>query len=213
MFAIAAMSRNGVIGRGSEIPWRIPEEFRWFRRMTLGSVVIMGRRTFESLPKPLDGRVTVVLTRHPERLLADEELKARLEGALVGAAAHRAPDMAQLSLPKLPRTEVRLVRGLESLERAGLTKSAWLCGGAQLYQQFLARCSDLYLSVIDRDVEGDAHFPPFEHLFDLAGVAAEFAEFRVLHYTRNETSDRREPDAGAAVAPPLASPPAASRRG
>jgi dihydrofolate reductase len=213
MFAIAAMSRNGVIGRGSEIPWRIPEEFRWFRRMTLGSVVIMGRRTFESLPKPLDGRITVVLTRHPARLLSDERMKARFEGALVGAAAHRAPDIAQLSLPKIPRTEVRLARGLESLAKAGLTRSAWLCGGAQLYGQFLGQCSELFLSVIDRDVEGDTFFPRFEHLFDLAGVAAEFAEFRVLHYTRNQADDRREPDAAAAVAPPLASPPAASRRG
>jgi dihydrofolate reductase len=195
MFAIAAMSRNGVIGDGAGIPWRIAEELRWFRRKTLGNVVIMGRRTFESLPKPLDGRVNVVLTRHPGRLLADERLKERFGSATVGSAAHRVRDLvAQLDLPRLPRTQVRLARNLDSLARAGITDRAWLCGGAQLYAQFLGRCSELYLSVIDREVEGDVLFPPFEHLFELRGVAAEFSEFRVLHYVRNGVSEDRGSD-------------------
>lgn len=189
MFAIAAMARNRIIGNGNGIPWRIPEEFKWFRRMTLGRVVIMGRRTFESLPKPLDGRVNVVLTRHPARLRADERLKPWFAEALVGSAAHGAPDVAQLTLPRLPRTQVRLARGIDSLARAGLTRDAWLCGGARVYQQFLGRCTELYLSVIDREVLGDASFPPFEHLFDLAGVVSEGSEFRVLRYVRNQVSD------------------------
>jgi dihydrofolate reductase len=191
MFAIAAMSRNRVVGNGNSIPWRIPDEFKWFRRMTLGSVVIMGRRTFESLPKPLDGRINVVLTRHPGRLVADRALAERFAHAVVGPAAHAVRGVAQLDLPRLPRTQVHLARGMDSLERAGVTERAWLCGGVQLYEQFLARCSDLYLSVIDREVEGDAVFPPFEHLFDLAGVVAEFPEFRVLHYVRNDVADVR----------------------
>jgi len=211
MLAIAAMSRNRVIGNGNAIPWRIPEEFKWFRRVTLGRVVIMGRRTFESLPKPLDGRVNVVLTRHPARLRADERMKEYFAEALVGAAAHSAPDIAQLSLPRIPRTQVRLARGIDSLARAGVTRDACLCGGAEVYRQFLGQCSELYLSVIDREVEGDALFPPFEHLFDLAGVVAESSEFRVLHYVRNQVDDgrgsspaarRRRPTIGAATSRP-----------
>lgn len=189
MFAIAAMARNRVVGNGNAVPWRIPEEFKWFRRMTLGHVVIMGRRTFESLPKPLEGRVNVVLTRHPARLLKDTDAKGRFAGAVVGTAAHRVRGLAQLELPKIPHTQVHLARGIDSLARAGLTKDAWLCGGVQVYEQFLHRCSELYLSVIDREVEGDAFFPPFEHLFDLAGVVAEFSEFRVFRYVRNGVSD------------------------
>lgn len=200
MYAIAAMSRNRVVGNGNTIPWRIPDEFKWFRRMTLGHVVIMGRRTFESLPRPLDGRVNVVLTRHPSRLLADEAITERCTRALVGPAAHRIHGIAQLDLPRIPRTEVHLARGIDSLARAGLTERAWLCGGVQVYRQFLHRCSELYLSVIDREVEGDALFPPFEHLFDLAGVVAEYPEFRVLRYTRNGASD--VPEASPARAPP-----------
>jgi len=201
MFAIAAMSRNRVVGNGNAIPWRIPDEFRWFRRMTLGHVVIMGRRTFESLPKPLDGRVNVVLTRHPTRLMANEAIRKRCTRALVGPAAHRVRSIAQLDLPKIPRSEVHLARGIDSLERAGLTDRAWLCGGVQVYEQFLHRCSDLYLSVIDREVEGDAFFPPFEHLFDLAGVVAEFSEFRVLRYVRNGENDLRKPRSGGRAPP------------
>jgi dihydrofolate reductase len=187
MLAIAAMSKNRVIGNRGAIPWRIPDEFKWFRRKTLGSFLIMGRRTFESLPKPLDGRITIVLTRHPEKLRRDEETNGRFAEALTGAAAHRVADI----LPG--HSEVRLARSLESLQRAGIAERAWLCGGVQLYEQFLSQCSELFLSVIDREVEGDAFFPPFEHLFDLAGVEAEFPEFRVLRYVRNENLDAREP--------------------
>ncbi len=188
MFAIAAMSRNRVIGNGGSIPWRIPDELRWFRRMTLGSVVIMGRHTFESLPRPLDGRVNVVLTRHPRRLLADESLRERYGDAVVRSTAYRADEVTQLSFPRIPRAQVRLARGIESL--VGPDVKAWLCGGAQVYAQFLGRCTELYLSVLNREVEGDTVFPPFEHLFDLSGTIAEFSEFRVLRYLRNDVTDR-----------------------
>lgn len=197
MFAIAAMSRNRVIGAGNSIPWRIPEELKWFRQMTLGGVVIMGRRTFESLPRPLAGRVNIVLTRHPRRLVAEQGDEDRFFAALVGAAAHRQEEIGQLSLPNLARPQVRLVRSIESLTRAGLTDRAWLCGGAQVFAQFLPDCSELFLSIIDREVEGDAFFPAFEHLFDLAGVAAEFPQFRVLHYVRNDAGTTHSPGAAA----------------
>ncbi len=183
MLAIAAMSRNRVIGKGSSIPWRIPAELKWFRRMTLGGVVVMGRKTFESLPKPLDGRVTVVLTHDPRRLLEDERFRERYGDAVVRASAHGSGAVAELHLPKLPLAQVRLARGIESFAEPGV--KTWLCGGAQVYERFLGQCTDLYLSVVDRDVEGDAYFPRFEHLFEPAGVVEEFPEFRVHHYVRN----------------------------
>jgi dihydrofolate reductase len=153
MRAIAAMSRNRVVGNGGAIPWHIPEEFRWFRRTTMGGAVVMGRRTFESLPKLLDGRMHVVLTREPGRVT--------------------------------PGPDVQVASSIESALSAAAGRPVWLCGGVQVYEQFLPRCAELYLSVVDRDVEGDAFFPRFEHLFDLAGVLAQSAEFRVLRYVRN----------------------------
>src|SRR5436305_15119378 len=61
--AIAAMSENRVIGQGNKIPWHLPEDFKWFKKMTTGQVVVMGRKTFESIGKPLPNRETIVLSR------------------------------------------------------------------------------------------------------------------------------------------------------
>jgi dihydrofolate reductase len=61
--AIAAMSENRAIGNGNQIPWHLPEDFKWFKKMTTGQVVVMGRRTFESIGKPLPNRETIVLSR------------------------------------------------------------------------------------------------------------------------------------------------------
>ncbi len=62
--AIAAMSENRVIGHGPRIPWHLPDDFKWFKKMTLGQVVVMGRKTFESIGRPLPGRETVIVSRH-----------------------------------------------------------------------------------------------------------------------------------------------------
>jgi dihydrofolate reductase len=61
--AIAAMSLNRVIGQGNQIPWHLPEDFKWFKAVTMGHVLVMGRKTFESIGRPLPGRETIVLTR------------------------------------------------------------------------------------------------------------------------------------------------------
>ncbi len=63
--AIAAMSLNRIIGAGNRLPWHLPEDFKWFKKMTTGQVIVMGRKTFESIGKPLPNRLTVVLTRSP----------------------------------------------------------------------------------------------------------------------------------------------------
>lgn len=84
--AIAAVAENGVIGRGLEIPWKIPEDFRHFKRTTMGGVLLMGRRTWESLgAKPLPGRENAVLTLRPE-LVKGARAFASLEEA---ASAYR----------------------------------------------------------------------------------------------------------------------------
>src|SRR5438105_11367065 len=67
--AIAAMSLNRVIGAGNKIPWHLPEDFKWFKRMTTGKVVVMGRKTFESLGQPLPNRRNFILSRHPRQLI------------------------------------------------------------------------------------------------------------------------------------------------
>src|SRR2546422_7854225 len=63
--AIAAVSLNRVIGAGNKIPWHLPEDFKWFKKMTTGHIIVMGRKTYESVGKPLPNRTTIVLTRSP----------------------------------------------------------------------------------------------------------------------------------------------------
>jgi len=152
--AIAAMSLNRVIGAGGKIPWHLPEDFKWFKKMTSGQVVIMGRRTFESIGKPLPNRTTVVVTRSAHSI----------PGAVVIS------DLKELT-PARPAFEGR---------------ELFICGGAQLYHAALPLCSDLYLTLVKRTVEGDTYFPPFEDQFDLAEELRDEPEFKILHYRDRE---------------------------
>jgi dihydrofolate reductase len=148
--AIAAMSLNRVIGRANAIPWHLPEDFKWFKKMTTGHVLVMGRKTFESIGKPLPNRTTVVLTR---------------SGATIPGT---------ITLPDFS--------ALNSDAPAWGGRELFVCGGAQVYQQALPLCSDVYLTLVKRTVEGDTFFPPFEDKFDLLETLVETPEFKVLHY-------------------------------
>ncbi len=79
---IAAVARNGVIGAGNALPWRLPDDLKRFRALTTGHAVIMGRRTWESLPRALPGRQNIVVTRAPDRAFAGAEAARSLADAL-----------------------------------------------------------------------------------------------------------------------------------
>jgi dihydrofolate reductase len=147
--AIAAMSLNRVIGRGNQIPWHLPEDFKWFKRMTTGNVVVMGRKTFESIGKPLPNRETIVVSR------------------------------SGFTYPG-----VRTVASLDEIDLEKETGEVFICGGAQIYAQTLPQCSDLYLTLVKREVEGDAFFPPFEDQFERAETVFDTPEFTIIHYRR-----------------------------
>lgn len=141
------MSLNRVIGAGNQIPWHLPEDFRWFKQMTTGHVIVMGRKTFESIGRPLPNRETIVLSR--------------------GDFSHPG---------------VRVIRNLDELKPLAADRHIFICGGAQVYQQALPLCSDLYLTLVKREVEGDAFFPPFEEQFELAEEIRDTSEFKIRHY-------------------------------
>ena len=126
------MSLNRVIGAGNKIPWHLPEDFKWFKKMTTGQVIVMGRKTFESIGKPLPNRTTIVLSR------------------------------SQFSHPG-----VQTVSELTRIDLANESRAVFICGGARIYAQALPLCSDLYLTLVKRVVEGDAFFPMFEDRFEL----------------------------------------------
>ncbi len=129
---IAAVARNGVIGRGDALPWQLPEDQRHFRRVTMGAPVIMGRKTWDSLParfRPLPGRRNIVVTRNPAWRAAGAEQAPSLDAALALAA-----DAAR----------------------------AFVIGGGELYRAALAQAAELVLTEIERDFDGDARFPDFD---------------------------------------------------
>jgi dihydrofolate reductase len=151
--AIAAMSLNRVIGAGSKIPWHLPEDFKWFKKMTSGHVIVMGRKTYESIGKPLPNRTRIVLSRSP------------------------------LDIPGV--TVIADLKQLNSLEAELAGREIFICGGAQVYQQALPFCSDLYLTLVNRTIEGDTFFPPFEDRFVLAEEILQQPGFKILHYRAN----------------------------
>ena len=183
--AIAAMSLNRVIGAGNKIPWHLPEDFKWFKQMTSGNVVIMGRKTFESLGRPLPNRINVVLSRHPGKLQRD--FPETFGKAWVGRGKMNLPDHPhQFELPKVgdaATVDLRIIKNFLKLDPASSPLEFYIAGGAQIYEQVLPLCSDLYLTLVKREVEGgDAFFPPFEDKFELVETMRDELEFKILHY-------------------------------
>ena len=127
---IAAVARNGVIGRGNDLPWRLPKDMRHFMRTTLGHPVIMGRRTYESRNAPLPRRANIVLTGKPGYSAPGIEVAANFPAAL--RIAER---------------------------RLGGTETAFAIGGTAVYAEALRTADRLYITWVEAEVEGDTWFP------------------------------------------------------
>ncbi|HNL32838.1 MAG TPA: dihydrofolate reductase [Pseudomonadales bacterium] len=132
---IAAMANNRVIGRDNQLPWHIAEDLRFFKRMTLGKPLIMGRNTFESLGRPLPGRPHIVISRNPDYQPAGVERAATLEAAIARAT---------------------------ELARASSADEIMVIGGAQVYAAALPYARRIYLTLVDAEVAGDTHFPAID---------------------------------------------------
>jgi dihydrofolate reductase len=130
---ISAIAQNGVIGKSNgEMPWHVKEEFQHFKQTTLGSPVIMGRKTFETLGKPLKGRENLIVTRNNDFHLNFEETKI----------FHSIKDS---------------LKYCESKEY----EKAFIIGGGQIYKQALSLADEMILSYMKFEAEGDIFFPEF----------------------------------------------------
>lgn len=128
------MAKNRVIGRDNDLPWHIPEDLKYFKAMTLGKPVIMGRKTFESLGgKPLPGRANIIISR----------------------SNYSAGD-----LPVFTDVSAAIEHARKSAIGTGV-KEIMILGGAQIYELALPLTDRLYLTEIERDYEGDTFFPTF----------------------------------------------------
>jgi dihydrofolate reductase len=181
--AIAAMSENRVIGHGNKIPWHLPEDFKWFREKTLGNVTVMGRKTFESLPKLLPNRRKLVLTRHPQQLIRMHPEIFGNYREWRGGESIKGPYQPHFTkIDGDPSDDIRLFNSLELIEPSQFPQDIFVCGGAQIYEQLLPRCSDLFLTRVKRVCDGDAFFPAFETSFKLVEVIRDTPEFTIEHH-------------------------------
>lgn len=127
---IVAVAENGVIGRGGELPWRLSADLQRFKRLTMGHTIIMGRRTWESIGRPLPGRRTVVVSRQPNY---------RVDS----------PDVTVVA---------SLAAALEAATKAG-DAEAFVIGGAELFREALPQAGRLYYTRVLANVDGDIRFP------------------------------------------------------
>ena len=132
---IAALGENRVIGIDNNMPWHLPGDFKYFKATTLGKPIIMGRKTWDSLGRPLPGRLNLVVSRQTD---------LELEGAQVFPSLEAAVERAEAWALEQGADEVMLI------------------GGAQLYAQGLEHADRLYLTRVALSPEGDAWFPQFD---------------------------------------------------
>lgn len=160
---IWAQTPAGVIGRDGGIPWHLPEDLAHFKQSTLSAAVVMGRRTWDSLParnRPLPGRRNIVVTRQPEWSATGAESAPSVDAAL------------------------------------DLVADAWVIGGAEIYREALQRASELLVTEVHVDVDGDTFAPAIGDEFTLVDDGAwqqsrvDGTRFRFRRYVRtSEFSD------------------------
>jgi dihydrofolate reductase len=132
---IVAVSRNGVIGIDNQLPWHLPEDLKYFKSVTMGKPIIMGRKTYDSIGRPLPGRTNIVITR-------DSSWQA--EGVEVARTLAQAMTLGQLACAQADVDEAMVI------------------GGEQIYRMTLPAADRLYLTEVQAEVEGDAFFPEFD---------------------------------------------------
>jgi dihydrofolate reductase len=135
---IAAVSRNGYIGKDGKLPWHIPGDLKRFKELTVGHPIIMGRKTFESIGKSLPHRTNIVLTSQPEKL-PDTVIGVRDK--------HQAVSMAYVALNRY----------------SNQSKEIFVIGGGEVYKHFLPVAKNLYITEVEGDVVGDVKFPTIDN--------------------------------------------------
>jgi dihydrofolate reductase len=154
---IVAMSENGVIGDKGKIPWHIREDLQRFKRLTMGHPIIMGRKTYESIGKPLPGRTNIVLTRSPNFTATPEALM------FTGLDA-----------------------ALEHCRRQN-HDSVFIIGGSNIYQQALPLADKLFMTEVHQHVNGDTKFPDYDRAKWTETARENGPECSFVEYVRTTT--------------------------
>ena len=159
---VVAMDQRNCIGKGNDLPWHISADLKHFKEITQGGVVVMGRKTLESMGRTLPKRVNWVITRDQNWAFDGTKVAYTIEDALTQAVA----DVALSEKPE----------------------SIFIIGGGEIFKQTLDIADRLELTHVELDVQGDAHYPDIpeafkkvaseQHMDDKTGIAFEFATYR-----------------------------------
>lgn len=154
---IAGVAENGVIGINNTLPWRIPEDLKYFKRQTLGNPIIMGRKTWQSLLKPLPERVNIVLTR--QKSLDDKKGKTNSQREIIDNVHKTKIGYLSSSIEE----SINIAKNQVSLFDV-YSKKIFVIGGANVYAQFLDKADKLYITKIHQNFAGDAFFPKWDDI-------------------------------------------------
>lgn len=159
---IVAYTRNKVIGKNGKIPWNLHNEKKRFKELTTGNVVVMGRKTYEEIGRPLPNRYTIVVSR---------KRSFRKENCVTSRSVQDALEICRRKFPD---------------------KNVYISGGSEIYREVLPYVEVMYITEIDEVIEGDVYFPEFdEKNFDLKihGQFNEELPYKYLTYTRKENGN------------------------
>lgn len=159
---VVAMDQNNCIGKGNDLPWHISADLKHFKEITQGGVVVMGRKTLESMGRTLPKRVNWVITRDTDWSFEGTKVAYSIEDALTQAVA--------------------------DVQASEKPNSIFIIGGGEIFKQTLNIADRLELTHVQLDVQGDAHYPTVpnefnkiaseQHIDDKTGIAFEFATYR-----------------------------------
>ena len=127
---LVAMAKNRVIGKNNALPWQLPPDLKRFKQLTMGHHIVMGRKTYESIGRPLPGRTSIIITRQTDY---------QAPGAIVVASIDQALKV--------------------SSEGQEIDQEIFVIGGAEIYQQALELCQRIYITEIQQEFDGDTLFP------------------------------------------------------
>lgn len=152
---VAAISKNNVIGKDGKIPWHSEEELQQFKKNTIGFPVIMGRKTWEAIGKPLEGRLNIVVTRKQDYITSFHEV-------VIFYSLQQALDFCKTTV----------------------YNKVFIIGGGEIFTQILNDADEMVISEMNFEIEGDVYFPKFDGTTWILESNELFTDFTVHHYIR-----------------------------
>lgn len=171
------MTPERIIGRDGDLPWHLPEDLKFFKRTTSGHPIVMGRKTYDSIGRPLPKRQNIILTRDPSWTTSDFPVHHARESIPTMALRDNSPPG---EFPAL--TAIHSPHQIQHIDL--MDRHVYVIGGAQVYHLFLPLLDDLLVSRVHTSHPGDTKFPEFESFFPSFTVLEEHRDFEVRHYTR-----------------------------